>query len=223
MSIFVDSNKKDQIDVILIGGTGAGKRTLAEAVLGENSVTEIEYKYPRERKFTYKIWKTIDVDLGYTDTEAVIKSLDKEISEKTSSGEAQNFVIWYCINSKTGRYQGGELNFIKKLATFGVPFFLVLTQSIGDAEELLNFEKKIEETNRMQNIEVYDVVKVLAKDYKVRGLPDIKSFGINYGKNSFDLFNLYNLIDMTSKSIWMRTDPSYQSLSSPLLLFLKRK
>ncbi|MFV0520077.1 MAG: GTPase [Lachnospirales bacterium] len=174
-------------NIIVAGITGTGKSTLLNAVFGENFAKEGQGKPVTTSIHMYgkkdsgiQVWDTVGLELNSQTTKKSIDDIKKVISEKSSEKDLFDRIhaIWYCINSGSSRYQGDEINFIKALYNVGVPFIIVLTQCIGDEDQINEFERIIKETNAKEGLEGIEVVQVLATDFKMRGFL-IESFGLD--------------------------------------------
>ena len=181
------NNEMPPANIMVAGITGAGKSTLLNAVFGADvaetgkgrPVTSHIHEY-RSDSVPIHIWDTVGLELDSAKTKESINSIRETIASKADSKDHFDHVhaIWYCINANSNRYQGAELDFIKNLHSIGVPFIVVLTQCIGDPEEIDRFEAQIRGINNSMGMDDIDVVQVCAKDFKVRGFL-IEAFGLD--------------------------------------------
>lgn len=186
----VDNLDKDDLptaNIMVAGITGTGKSTLLNAVFGSDMaetgkgrpVTEHidEYESP---SIPIHIWDTVGLELDSEKTKESIKAIKQTIADKAVSEDQFDRVhaIWYCVNSGSSRYQGAELEFIKNLHSIGVPFIIVLTQCIGEEEEINAFENKIKEINASMGMDDIEIVQVCAKEFKTRVFT-ISAFGLD--------------------------------------------
>lgn len=183
----LDRENLPPANIMVAGITGTGKSTLLNAVFSSDMaetgkgrpVTEHidEYESPN---IPIHIWDTVGLELDSEKTKGSINAIRQTIASKATSEDQFDRVhaIWYCINSGSSRYQGAELEFIKNLHSIGVPFIIVLTQCIGDEDEINAFEAKIREINASMGMSDIDIVQVCAKDFKVRGFK-IPAFGLD--------------------------------------------
>ena len=177
----IDSLDQDQLppaNIMVAGVTGAGKSTLLNAVFGAELAATGKGRPVTDHINEYKsdnipihIWDTVGLEIDSKATENSINSIRQTIADKAGAKNQFDRVhaIWYCINSGGGRYQNAEVKFIKALHSIGVPFIIVLTQCIGDEDEVNAFEAQIREFNKKAGMNDIDVIQVLAQDYKVRG------------------------------------------------------
>ena len=187
----VDSLDRDKLptaNIMVAGGTGVGKSTLLNAIFGTELAATGKGRPVTAHISEYEsidipihIWNTVGLEIDSVTTEDSINSIRQTIADKASSQDQFDRVhaIWYCIGSGGSRYQGAELKFIKNLHSIGVPFIIVLTQCIGDVDEVNAFEAKIREINEKSGMNDIEIVQVLAQDYKVRGYPPIRAFGLD--------------------------------------------
>lgn len=174
-------------NIMVAGITGTGKSTLLNAVFSSDlaatgtgrPVTDqiAEYDSP---DIPIHIWDTVGLELDSEKTKESIKAIRDTIANKSASDDHFDRIhaIWYCINSGSNRYQGAELDFIKNLHSIGVPFIIVLTQCIGDDDEINAFEDKIKSINASMGMKDIEIVQVLATDKKTKKYT-IEAFGLN--------------------------------------------
>lgn len=186
----MDGVEKDNLppaNIMVAGITGTGKSTLLNAVFGAElaatgkgrPVTAHIDEYQNDG-VPIHIWDTVGLELDSAKTKESINSIRDTIASRADSDDQFNHVhaIWYCINSGSNRYQGAELDFIKNLHSIGVPFIIVLTQCIGDPEEVDRFEAQIREINNSIGMTDIEIVQVCAQAFKVRGAT-IEAFGLD--------------------------------------------
>lgn len=184
----INNDNLPPANIMVAGITGTGKSTLINAVFGESMaatgsgrpVTEQINEY-RNENLPIHIWDTVGLELDTEKTQNSIRKIKDTIASKAESDDKYDRIhaIWYCINSGSNRYQGAELDFIKELHSIGVPFIIVLTQCSGDEEEVNLFEKEIRKINSSMGINDVEIVQVLAKPVKYRGMSKpINAFGL---------------------------------------------
>lgn len=184
-------------NIMVAGITGTGKSTLLNAVFSSElaatgsgrPVTDqiAEYDSPN---IPIHIWDTVGLELDSEKTKQSINAIRNTIANKSASDDQFDRIhaIWYCINSGSNRYQGAELEFIKNLHSIGVPFIIVLTQCIGDDDEIKAFEDKIKTINASMGMGDIEIVQVLAMDKKTK-------------KYTIEAFGLDVLVDTTTKKL----------------------
>lgn len=194
----LDSSELPTANIMVAGITGTGKSTLINAIFGEDfaetgigrPVTQNINEY-NSADLPVQIWDTVGLELDAETTMKSIKDIKDKIAQKAESKDQFDRIhaIWYCVNSRSSRYQGAELDFIKNLHSIGVPFIIVLTQCIGVEEEVNAFEQEIRKINSNMGLDDVDVVQVCAQDFKMRGVPPIPAFGLD------------ELVDLTTKKL----------------------
>ena len=86
--------------------------------------------------------------------------------------------IWYCINTASNRVEPEEIEWIKELSKENqltqVPIIVVLTQSFSK-----NNANLLRKTLLEENLDVIQIVPVLAKDYEIDDEYTAKSYGLD--------------------------------------------
>ena len=172
---------------MVAGKTGVGKSTLINSVFREK-LAETGMGKPvtdHMRKITKKgiplaIYDTRGFELG----KEVQSEGNKEVIDTISKGLATQEIniailcIWYCINTASNRVESEEIEWLKELSKDNqitqVPIIIVLTQSFS--------KKKADEMRKMlidENLDVIQVIPVLAEDYEIDEDYVAKSYGLD--------------------------------------------
>ncbi len=175
------------LNIIVAGKTGVGKSTLINAVF-RDKLAETGMGKPvtdHMRKITKKgiplaIYDTRGFELG----REVQTEVKKEVIDTISKGLATQDInkaihcIWYCINTASNRVEPEEIEWLKELPKDNqitqVPIIIVLTQSFS--------KKKADEMRKAlldENLDVIQVIPVLAEDYEIEDLGTVKSYGLD--------------------------------------------
>ena len=177
-----------KLNVMILGKTGVGKSTLinnmfsqkmAETGVGK-PVTDKIRKYEKP-DFPLAIYDTPGLELGGEN--AIDKLLEEAIGlikEGIKSGDVSKAIhcIWYCISTPSHRFEQSEIEFLKRFLDeteyFSVPVIVVMTQSYSkkDAVELKHEIEK-------ENLNIVNVVPVLAEDYDIDDEYTAKAFGLD--------------------------------------------
>lgn len=175
------------LNVIVAGKTGVGKSTLINAVFREK-LAETGMGKPvtdHMRKLTKKdvplaIYDTRGFELGKEVQNEVKKEVVETISKCLATQDINKAIhcIWYCINTASNRIEPEEIEWIRELSKENqitqVPIIVVLTQSFS--------KKKADELRRVlldENLDVVQVIPVLAEDYEIDDDYVAKSYGLD--------------------------------------------
>lgn len=175
------------LNIIVAGKTGVGKSTLINAVFKDN-LAETGMGKPvtdHMRRITKKglplaIYDTRGFELG----KEVQTQVKDEVVDTIRKGLATKDVnqaihcIWYCINTASNRVEPEEVEWLNELSKENqvtqVPIIVVLTQSFS--------RKKADEMKKMllnENLDVIQVIPVLAQDYEIDDEYVSKAFGLD--------------------------------------------
>ena len=175
------------LNIIVAGKTGVGKSTLINAVFKEN-LAETGIGRPvtnHMRKISKKdiplsIYDTRGFELGKDVQEDVKKELLDTINKGLSKNDVNEAIhcIWYCINTASNRIEPEEIEWLRELTNENkvtqVPIIVVLTQAFS--------RKNAEKMKQMildENLDIVQVIPVLAADYEIEVLGVAKSYGLD--------------------------------------------
>ena len=137
------------------------------------------------RKITKKgvplcIYDTRGFELG----KEVQNDVKREIADTISRGLAANDIneavhcIWYCINTASNRIEPEEIQWLREISRENeltqVPIIVVLTQSFSEANA-----QEMRKTLMEENLDIIQVVPVLAESYEIKGLGTAPAYGLD--------------------------------------------
>ena len=183
------------VDIILMGKTGAGKSTLVNAIFEEElaptgkgqAVTKENAVYSRRMKMpvdsegsgkygffccNVSLYDTVGLEIDNTITDSTLEEIKNHIENTKSQISSKDIhLVWFCVNDRSSRFEPYELELIRKLSIeYEIPFIIVLTQCFSDEEGELEQQIKA-------NLHEVSRKRVLAKSYKSRA-GTIEAYGI---------------------------------------------
>lgn len=175
------------LNIIVAGKTGVGKSTLINTVFKANlAETGIGGPVTKHmRKITKKdvplsIYDTRGFELGKEVQDEVRREIIDTINKGTETKNIDDMIhcIWYCINTTSNRIEPEEIEWLRELSkenrTTKVPIIVILTQSIS-----MNKAEEMKKLLLNENLDVIQIIPVLAEDYEIEGLGTKKAYGLD--------------------------------------------
>lgn len=173
------------LNIIVAGKTGVGKSTLINSIfreeLAETGIGKPITKHMQalsKPDFPLTIYDTKGLEMGSDVQNEVKKEIIQTIKDGIYSKDANRAIhcLWYCINAASDRIEDSEIewlhSFTEENKETQVPVIIVLTKSFSKktAEEFRNYIDSL-------NLNVEQIVVVLAKDYEIDDDYVVKAYG----------------------------------------------
>ena len=175
------------LNIIVAGKTGVGKSTLINGVFRENLVetgmgkpVTMHMRKISKQDFPLNIYDTRGFELGKDAQTEVKKEIIEIIHKGIVSKDVNESIhcIWYCINTASNRVEQEEIDWLKDFANENkltqVPIIIVLTQAFS--------KRRVKEMRDMilnENLDVIQVIPVLAMDYDIDDEYVAKAYGLD--------------------------------------------
>lgn len=175
------------LNIIIAGKTGVGKSTLINSVFRED-LAETGVGRPvtqHMRRISKKNFPLVVYDTkGFELNEQVQQEVKHEVMKTIRDGFACQDIsraihcIWYCVNATSNRIEPEEIEWLRELGKENevtqVPIIVVLTQCISKKGC-----QELRKTIEAENLNIVQVVPVLAQDYEIDEDYVAKSFGLD--------------------------------------------
>lgn len=177
----------NNLNIIVAGKTGVGKSTLINSVFREKlaetgmgrPVTE-HMRRLTKKDYPLAIYDTRGFELGKDAQKEVKQEVLNTIREGLATKDVNKAIhcIWYCINTASNRIEPEEIEWLKDFSRDNqitqVPVIIILTQAFS--------RKKADELRKYildQNLDVIQVIPVLAEDYEIDDEYIAKAYGLD--------------------------------------------
>lgn len=140
-------NKKETVNILLMGATGVGKSALVNAVFGSDVALSGNGKPVTQgiERFDLKSKGLILWDTRGIETDAYLETLsliEKEIESTLNTLDKSKapHIAWICISEASNRIQDSDKKLVEIAKKFGIPSIIVFTKTQFEAGE--DFFKK---------------------------------------------------------------------------------
>lgn len=177
----------NHLNIIVAGKTGVGKSTLVNAVFraklaetGMGRPVTAHIRKITKRGIPLSIYDTKGFELEESVQQAVKEEIFDTINEGAASKDINQMIhcIWYCINTASNRIEPKEIEWIRELSQSNqvtrVPIIVVLTQSFSQKKA-----QQMRKTLENENLDIAQIIPVLAEDYEIEGLGVAQSYGLD--------------------------------------------
>lgn len=178
----VKKETSKNLNVLIVGKTGAGKSTLINAVFGSEvaptgsgkPLTQNIEQYQITNNFSIFDTKGLEM-AAFDETVSQIRDLLKE--QKTKPVDEQIHIAWLCISEGNRRIEEGEKEFHAIFKEFDLPVITIITKAIQDADEkgvkfsdIVKEELSINDDKYFQRVRALEVEDDEGEIKKILGL-----------------------------------------------------
>ena len=175
------------LNIIVVGKTGVGKSTLINSVFREHLAetgmgkpVTTHMRLITKNDFPLSIYDTRGFELGKDAQKEVKQEVIKTIQDGLAARDINKAIhcIWYCINTASNRVEQEEIDWIREFSeenkTTQVPIIVILTQAFSKSKA-----DEMRKTILNENLDVVQVVPLLAEDYEINEEYTAKSYGLD--------------------------------------------
>lgn len=138
--------------ILVTGGTGAGKSTLINLVLGKPMAVTgagrpVTQKMQLFENDLIALYDSKGYENGEKAQEEFFDEIRNFITDKQNSPQTSINIVWHCVSAPSARFLDVDANLLRLYSKFGIPSALVFTQvDSADEDQIRNLEKVAKES-----------------------------------------------------------------------------
>lgn len=186
-------DKKEKMNILVLGASGAGKSTLIKAVSGARIMTGVgEGNTQKIDVYESKTWPLRFIDTkgfeyNFLKQRETIRQVKKYTSNQVKQADAGNKndsvgidAVWYCVEGTARRTFADNIKLMNKAIKGwkNVPVFAVITKSYSESDIPENIQAVGQSFAKVDKINLQKIIPVVAEEYKINDEVSVTPMGI---------------------------------------------